>query len=319
MAVKEQVYEALAGAAGAFVSGGELAQALGVSRNAVWKAVCALESEGCEIDSVTGKGYRLVAGDRLTEATVRCHLQTAGLVLDVREEATSTNRLAKELAEQGACEGTVVIAAAQTAGRGRLGRCFCSPPNTGLYMSIILRPMLRAEEALSITTAAAVAVCRAIERVTPRVCRIKWVNDIFCDDKKVCGILTEASLDTETGGLSYAVLGIGINVRDPQGGFPAELQGIAASLYGAQGGDRALLAAAVLDAFFEEYAMLPDKRFVEEYRCRSLLNGRRITVKKPTGDHAATAIEIDTACRLRVRYDDGTEEALSSGDVSIRI
>jgi len=212
-----------------------------------------------------------------------------------------------------------MIAAAQTEGRGRLGRTFYSPDGTGLYMSILLRPTISANEALFITTAAAVAVCHAIERVSDRTARIKWVNDIFCDDKKVCGILTEAALDPETGGLSYAVLGIGVNVCDPQGGFPDELCRIAASVFGQREGDRCQLAAAIIDEFFAEYATLSEGRFIEEYRARSMLCGRQITVKAPSGDRQATAVEVDEQCHLLVRYNDGTEEMLSSGDVSIRI
>lgn len=319
MAVKDSVMAALLDANGAFVSGGEISRLLGVSRNAVWKAIKALEDEGCDVESVTGKGYRLIAGDRLSQDAICRHLNTAGLCINVHGEVTSTNRLAKEAAEQGAPEGTVIVAHAQTAGRGRLGRTFCSPPDTGLYMSIVLRPTLPAEKALSVTTAAAVAVARAIERVSPRQARIKWVNDVFCDDKKVCGILTEASLDTETGGLSYAVLGIGINVRDPKDGFPADLRDIAASVFGEGGGDRAALAAAVLDEFFSLYARLDEEAFVAEYRERSLMPGHQVIVRKPQGDRAATALEVDAQCRLRVRYDDGEEDTLSSGDVSIRL
>lgn len=257
--------------------------------------------------------------DRLSAEAVERLLRTTGLTLQVHDEVTSTNRLAKEAAEQGAPEGTVILAVSQTQGRGRLGRRFCSPPDTGLYMSIVLRPTLAAEKALLITTAAAVAVARAIECVSPRQARIKWVNDIYCGDKKVCGILTEAAPDLTTGGLAYAVLGIGINVRDPAGGFPSEIADIAASVFGESGGDRAALAAAVLDAFFEEYGVLEKGHFIDEYRRRSLLPARRVTVCKPQGDRAATAIEVDEQCRLRVRYDDGEEEALSSGDVSIRV
>ncbi len=255
----------------------------------------------------------------LTKETVLPYLHTKGLSLTVKESVSSTNRLLKELAQQGAPEGSVMIASSQTEGRGRLGRTFFSPEGTGLYMSVLLRPCISPGEALSITTAAAVAVCRAIERVSSRVARIKWVNDIFCDDKKVCGILTEAAIEPETGGLSYAVLGIGVNAFDPAGGFPEELRDIAASVFGVEKGNIAPLAAAILDEFFAEYAVLAEGRFIGEYRSRSLLCGRRVVVKAPTGDREATAVEVDEQCRLRVRYDDGREELLSSGEVSIRL
>lgn len=319
MRVKDSVLEALLAADGAFVSGGELAATLGVSRNAVWKAVRSLQAEGYDVQSVTGKGHRLNSCDVLHAHGVERYLQTDGLAVQVHGTVTSTNTLAKEAAEQGAPEGTVILAAAQTAGRGRLGRTFCSPPDTGLYMSVVLRPTLAAEQALHITTAAAVAVCRAIERVSDRVPSIKWVNDVFCDGKKVCGILTQAAFEPETGGLSYAVLGIGINVRVPKGGFPEEIADIAGAVFKEGEGDRCRLAAAVLDAFFEEYRRLEDGAYIAEYRARSLLDGKAVTVHAPTGDRAATALYVDEACRLCVRYDDGEEDTLSFGDVSIRL
>ena len=132
----------------------------------------------------------------------------------------STNTLVKHLAEQGGREGMVVIAQHQTAGKGRLGRSFYSPKGTGLYLSILLRPKFSAQEALSITTAAAVAVAEAVDQVTGKEggeAKIKWVNDVYYRYRKVCGILTEASIDFETGGLHYAVLGIGVNLTPPPG------------------------------------------------------------------------------------------------------
>lgn len=319
MRVKESVLAALLSAQGAFVSGGDLAAKLGVSRNAVWKAVRSLQADGYEVQSVTGRGHSLKAGDVLTAQGIKRYLMTEGLSVQVHGTVTSTNALAKEAAEQGASEGTVILAAAQTAGRGRLGRTFCSPPDTGLYMSVVLRPTLAAEKALSITTAAAVAVCHAIETLSDRTACIKWVNDVYCDGKKVCGILTQAAFEPETGRLSYAVLGIGINVRAPKEGFPDEIRNIAGAVFENGKGDRCQLAAAVLDAFFEEYRRLEDGAYIDEYRTRSLLDGKAVTVHAPTGDCAATALFVDEDCRLRVRYDDGGEEALSFGDVSIRL
>lgn len=319
MRVKDCVLEALLAANGAFVSGGELAAKLGVSRNAVWKAVRSLQADGYEVQSVTGKGHCLKASDVLTAQGVERHLTADGLTVQVYGTVSSTNTLAKDAAEEGAPEGTVIVAAEQTAGRGRLGRTFCSPPDTGLYMSVVLRPSLAAEKALNITTAAAVAVCRAIEQLSDRTACIKWVNDVFMDGKKVCGILTQAAFEPETGGLSYAVLGIGINVRAPKGGFPDEIRDIAGAVFEDGEGDRCALAAAVLDAFFAEYRRLQDGAYIEEYRARSLLDGHAVTVHAPTGDRAATALCVDEDCRLRVRYDDGGEEALSFGDVSIRL
>ena len=253
----------------------------------------------------------------LSKDAIISRLRTKGITLEVQGEVDSTNRLAKERAQDGAPQGVCILADTQTAGRGRHGRTFCSPAGTGLYMSLVLRPVLPAEKALSVTTAAAVAVCRAIERVSARKAQIKWVNDVYCDGKKVCGILTEGAFDN--GVMTYAVLGIGINVSDPEGGFPADIAEIAASVYGKAGGDRHVLAAAVLDAFFEEYDRLAEERFVEEYRARSCLIGKSVVVNAPSGDREAVALGVDEECRLLVRYEDGREEALSSGDVSVHM
>ncbi len=256
--------------------------------------------------------------DDLTAARLAALTKTTGWRFEVHDEVTSTNALAKAAAESGAPEGTVIFAASQTAGRGRLGRTFCSPPDTGLYMSVVLRPHVKAEQALRITTAAAVAAARAIEQVSGKTAAIKWVNDIYCDDKKVCGILTEAVPDPQTGGLCYAVLGIGINVREPVGGFPLEISGIAGAVFDADDGDRAVVAAAVLDAFAPLYARLEDGAHIAEYRARQWLCGKAVTVHTPTDSRAATALCVDEQCRLVVRYDSGEETALSTGDVSVR-
>lgn len=253
----------------------------------------------------------------ISAKAIQAKLHTSGLTFDVYDCVDSTNRIAKERGDNGASEGLVVLADSQTAGRGRLGRSFCSPSGTGLYMSVLLRPQLPAEKALSITTAAAVAVCRAIERVSDRKAQIKWVNDVYCDSKKVCGILTEAAFDG--GNMAYAVLGIGINVNAPKNGFPADIADIATSVYGEEEGDRQALCAAILDAFFEEYAHIEEERYVAEYRARSCLVDKAITVKTPLGDRDAVAIGVDEQCRLQVRYADGKEEMLSFGDVSIKL
>ncbi|MBQ9413840.1 MAG: biotin--[Clostridia bacterium] len=318
--VKERTRDALLAAKGRFLSGGELARQIGVSRSAVWKAVKALSADGYEIRSVTGRGYCLTAGDVLSPEGIARLLQTAGWMIETYDTVDSTNRVVKDLAERGAPEGAVVVAKQQTAGRGRRGRSFVSPPDTGLYMSLLLRPDAAAEDALFITTAAAVAVCRAIERVSGEAAQIKWVNDVFCRGKKVCGILTEASLSAESGRLDYAVLGIGVNLHEPPGGFPPAVAAVAGSVLPAgESGDRCVLAAAILDEFSPLYAALSERTFLEEYRARSLLRGRAVTVCLPSGDRAATAIGVDERCRLLVRFDGGEEQTLSSGDVSIKL
>lgn len=320
MTTKETVLQCLTQADGAAVSGAQMAEQAGVSRAAVWKAICALRDDGYAIDAVTRGGYTLRAdGGRLTAAAVTARLRTPGLAVTALENTDSTNTCVRRLAEDGAPEGTVVVAAAQTAGRGRSGKSFLSPAGTGLYMSVLLRPQLAMGDALLITTAAAVAVAHAVERVAAVTAQIKWVNDVYVEGKKVCGILTEGALDLENGGLRYAILGIGINICPPAGGFPPELASVAGALTAA-GGEalRAPLAAAVLDEFFALYPHLTEKPFYDDYVSRSLLTGRQIEVLRGGMHLPATALGIDRDLHLRVRYADGSEENLAAGEVSTR-
>lgn len=231
----------------------------------------------------------------------------------------STNETAKELATQGASEGTVVIAEHQTAGRGRMNRSFFSPKGTGIYMSLILRPNLLAKQSLWMTTAAATAVAEAIEAVTGKPTQIKWVNDVFCDGKKVCGILTEGAWNIENGQFAYAILGIGINVTEPENGFPDALQSIAGAVStNTDPSFRLRLLANVLERFWTDYTHLQDRKFLPRYQAKSLLQGKSVTVLRGEQSRRAVAGEIDDDFRLFVRYANGETEWLSSGEVSIR-
>lgn len=307
---------------GEYISGEELAKRLHVSRNAVWKAIGALRSDGYPIDARTNCGYALSDGcDILSAQSVERFLHTPGLNVQVRGEVSSTNTLVRQAAEAGEPEGLLLFASSQTEGRGRRGRSFYSPDGGNLYMSALLRPPLAAKDAALVTTLAAVAVAEAVEEIGGRECGIKWVNDVYCGGKKICGILTEASLDCEAGTLAYAVVGIGINVRPPKNGFPEPLRAIAGAVFEqdlpeAEAASR--LAAAVWDRFFAMYRRLPDTGFLSEYRRRSFLLGKPIDVLRPDRNIPAVALAIDAHAGLVVRYADGREETLSSGEVSVR-
>ena len=319
MSVKSKILKILTEAEGDFVSGQSLGKQLFCSRNAVWKAIEALRQEGYRIEAVTNKGYALVGGDVFSVEGISRYL-TAPFTVDVRESVTSTNDVLKAAAERGANEGYVIAAVEQTGGKGRMGRSFFSP-ESGLYFSILLRPKISAQDSLMITTAAAVSVVSAIGNVCGKSCGIKWVNDVFLNGLKICGILTEASVDFETGGLQYAVLGIGINVANPAENFPSELQGIAGAIYDRIPQDEDIknrLCAEVLNCFYEYYQDLPARTFMEEYKAHSILVGRKINVIRGERTVGAVAMGIDDYARLLVRYEDGTEEAISAGEVSIR-
>lgn len=327
MSVKEQLLillEENRTQANNWLSGEQLAGQMQVSRAAVWKAVQALREEGVEILSAAHQGYRLSqAGDHLSKAGICAAFEKElnALQINVLPTVDSTNTCVRALAVQGCPEGTVLVAGSQTAGRGRLGRSFYSPGDTGLYMSVLVRPTLEASRAVLLTTAAAVAVCEALEAVTGRQAQIKWVNDVFLDGKKVCGILTEAAFGTESGTLEYAIAGIGINVYPPQGGFPEALQDIAGSVYPAAqpGGVRNRLAAAVLARFWHYYRSLEKREFLPEYRRRSLVLGREIVIQQHGTERRATALAIDEDCHLLVQHPDGSEELLSTGEISVRL
>ena len=224
MNTKDKVLEILETHKGEHISGSKIAKALNISRNSVWKAIKQLQDEGHYISATTNKGYCLNWDNNLlSNQSISKYLNSDFFDIEVYKVVDSTNSKLKSKAESGAPEGTVIISEEQTKGKGRRGRTFYSPKNTGIYMSLLLRPKFSAYESLSITTCAAVAVSRAIEINSNKNAQIKWVNDIFIDDKKVSGILTEASIDLESGGLKYAILGIGINAFSPKEGFPNEL------------------------------------------------------------------------------------------------
>lgn len=323
MGTKEKLLALLESRKGEFVSGEEIARELAVSRTAVWKAVNALRNRGYEIDAAQNRGYCLDAHtDILSIQGIRQLLGSDGseFNLELIPCTASTNALLRDRAAAGAPEGSVILANQQTQGRGRLGREFYSPPDTGIYLSLLLRPRgMEPSKAVKLTTMAAVAACDAIEKVSGKEASIKWVNDIYLNEKKVCGILTEASYSLESGSLDYVILGIGFNVYPPAGGFPSELASIADSILKIQtdqGKNR--LTASFLRRFLEIYRGTAERDYAAVYRAKSMVIGRPIRVISPAGTRNAYALDVDRDCRLIVRWEDGTVESLSSAEVSIR-
>ena len=321
---------------GEYLSGEEAAQSLHVSRNAVWKAIEELREDGCPLDAASRKGYRLTAAvPYLSAVAINAHLGRFHPIT-VLTETDSTNKQLMRMADEGAEEGTIVIAESQTEGRGRLGRQFISPPGTGIYMSFLLRPKSSAAQAVRITTAAAVAVADAIETCTGEKTAIKWVNDIFIRGKKVCGILTEGAVDVESGGMRYAVLGIGINVCPPMEGFPPELAEIAGCVTHRYIPElRNKLAAVVIGNFFREYnrwnyrdpaqsERIHDDPCYLSYRRRMFLLGKLVKIL-PIGAADArveygVCVDLDRDYRLIVEVEENGKKVrrtLSSGEVSV--
>lgn len=256
----------------------------------------------------------------ITEDGIKKHLENSLKVL-VYDELVSTNTTAKELFEGGADGELLILARRQSGGRGRLGRSFFSPDG-GLYMSLLLRPDIDMSEAVRITTAASVAVCRALEANSNICCSIKWVNDVYANGKKICGILTESRIG-DGGKVGMAVLGIGVNLLPPEEGYPDNIKGRAGAVFG-RGDvfDADRICADIINRFLRLYrAGLNPADFIDEYRSRSLLIGKNIDVMRIHNGEAVPAVAVGIAedFGLSVRYGDGSCEVLTAGDVSIRI
>ena len=318
-ATKQALLAALSAAQGECISGQQLARQLGVSRAAVHKAAAALAAQGYALEAAPRRGYRLAGGDPFCAEAVG-EYDAPIFLYDTLE---SSNHTAKTLALEGAPHGTMVLAGQQTAGRGRLGRRFESPAGKGVYLSLVLRPSLPMTEAQAVTVSAAVAVCRAVKKLCGLELGIKWVNDLYYNGKKVCGILTEAALDLESGMLDYAVLGLGFNVAAPADGWPEDLRDVAGALYDSSPapGARAALAAAFLNAFWPLYRAGPRSGYLDEYRRRQALTGQRVLVTPRRGTPRAAQVQgIDDECKLVVRFDgESRPAALNSGEVSVRL
>ena len=323
MTVQDHLRTLLESNKSVFLSGEEIARRLGVSRNAVWKAIKALQADGYPIQAVPNRGYCLAASsDVLSESGVRQYLTGEAQALDLRvfDAVDSTNLVLRSLANAGAAEGTVVIAAEQTGGRGRKGRSFYSPQGTGVYVSLLLKPKIAPDDATLITTTAAVAVCHAVETLSGETATIKWVNDVFLRGKKVCGILTEGSFDMESGQFDYAILGAGINVYEPSGGFPKEIREIAGSVLRSPAPDaKNRVIAEYLNRFLPLYRKLGSAETNADYRRRSFVLGKMVNVLSGERVTPARALDVDDHCRLVVEYEDGHREALSSGEISVKL
>ncbi|MCI9403036.1 MAG: biotin--[acetyl-CoA-carboxylase] ligase [Oscillospiraceae bacterium] len=306
------------------LSGQAMSRELGVSRAAVWKGVEALRRDGYVIASHPAKGYLLTASpDLLSPAELSRPGRAVGGEVVYLEVTDSTNNECKRRAADGASSGLVVIAGEQTGGRGRRGRSYQSLPGKGLYLSVLLRPEGSASpEVLSHFTAwVSVAVCRALEGLTGLPCGIKWTNDILLGNRKLCGILCELGL-TDDRRPDYMVVGIGVNVSQTEADFGPELSAIATSLgqHMATPPTRAEAARALLGELDRLWGDFPGRQgeYLGEYRTRCLTLGKQVRLIQPDRERLATALAVNEDFSLRVRLENGTEENVSSGEVSVR-
>ncbi len=239
--------------------------------------------------------------------------------IQVLQKVTSTNTLVKEVAVEND-EGLVIVAGEQTAGRGRMGRFFFSPGDSGVYMSLLLKPQIKPEDAVQITTAAAVSVCKALENLGVTNSEIKWVNDIYLCNKKVCGILTESSFNSLSGMLDFAVLGVGINIYETEEGFPDEIKEIAGAVFSRRKDDlRNKFIAEFINEFYAFYNVLSSKKHLKEYREKSFVLGKEITIVQGENIRNGKAIDIDENCNLVAELSNGKMERLCSGEISVRV
>lgn len=343
MATKETVFQMLSEKKGAVISGEVLARECGVSRAAVWKAINALREDGCKIDGATNGGYimsddsDIFSQEFLQAEFSKCFPHYSHSHIECFKEIDSTSSYAKRLLSEcgnlrdssGALtesgkkyHHSIFVAEHQTAGRGRLGRTFVSPAKTGIYLSVIYAPEAGIEDPAKLTAFSAVAVCRVLKRLYNVEPKIKWINDVFVNGKKVVGILTEGSMNFETSKIESAVVGIGINISDNPELNSAELKKTAGTVSGKDGEKipRYVLAAqtagTVFDIFEED-----EKSVVEEYKSYSFLTGRTVEVHPVVSEekqfYKAKVIGIDDSLRLVVECSDGTQKILNSGEVSL--
>lgn len=324
MSVREEVKKLLEANRDKSLSGQEIAEQIGVTRAAVWKAVNILKQEGYRIEAVNNRGYRLLEeSDILSPEGIKLELDEKyrNYKIDVYKTIDSTNQEVKRQALEGAGQGLVVLAEQQTMGKGRRGRSFYSPAGTGIYMSVLFRPSPeQSKDVVLVTTAASVAICRAIRKVLNEEPQIKWVNDVYFRGKKVCGILTEAVSDFESGQIDTVVVGIGINYHVPEDGFPEEIRGIAGSVCTDENMiPRNSLVAAVLNELFAIYEKLSEREYMEDYRRWSNVIGKDVRFTSGDGWMDAKALDIDDNGGLLVQLDNGEKKTLRTGEITLRV
>lgn len=308
---------------GDYVSGQQLCEHFGVSRTAVWKVIRQLKEEGYEIEAVKNRGYHIrEVPDVMTAEEVKSRLHTKWMAQNCLylDTVDSTNNYAKRIAEEGAADGTLVLADEQTGGKGRRGRSWETPKGTNIAMTLLLRPKIRPEHASRLTLLTAMAVAQGIRKVTGLDAGIKWPNDVVVHGKKVCGILTEMS--TEVDYINYVVIGTGINVN--QKNFPEELRHIAGSLSVELGQkiSRAELTANIMEALeriYETFLETEDlSKLYEEYNRICVNRGHLIRVLEPGNEYNGTTDGINENGELVVRKENGETVCVYAGEVSVR-
>lgn len=319
--MKEEILRMLK-ESGDYVSGQELSGRLNVSRSAVWKHIKALREEGCEIDSVTNRGYLLKSiPERWDEQHIKENLKTLrlGCGLLLLPEVDSTNEELKRRARAGAAHGLVCVAEKQGAGKGRLGRAWSSPAGTGMWMSVLLRPDISPFEVSGITLAAGLAVCRAVQKITGCRAKIKWPNDVVIGGKKICGILTEMSAESDR--VDFVVVGIGVNVNMDT--LPEEIAHKATSLKieGGRPFSRTVLLCEVLrqlEIYTDEFLLSTCGSITDEYKENCVTIGREVSAVRGGVQVMGEAVDVTLSGALVIRQKNGKLTEINSGEVVVQ-
>ncbi len=319
MTTKNKLLEILNKNKEVFVSGQEIAEQLNISRTAVWKAIKTLKDDGYKIESVRNNGYKLSSANNiLSDIEIKNNLLSKYKNFDIKifKVTDSTNKQAKKLiAENLFDNGTTLIADEQTDGKGRFGRSFFSPKSTGIYLSTIIKMPLKLQDISLVTIISALAVCRAVKKLTKAKPQIKWINDIYINGKKVCGILTEAVSSFETKTADAVVAGIGVNLKTNF--FPEELREKAGCVSN-ENISRNVFAAEILNNLFSLAENIYDKQIIEEYKNLSLVLNKEIKFLSDDTVITAKAADINDKGNLIVKLSDGKTAVLESGEISIR-
>lgn len=319
--MKQKILDILEQNRGKSISGSQIAKILNCSRTAIWKHINQLKHEGFDIQSTTNKGYCLnIFDDAFSESAIKKYLPSdfSGdiLIYDVLE---STNTTAKSIAEN-AKENTIIIAKQQIKGRGRYGRTFYSPSQSGIYLSLILKPNTEIKDASLITCMVAVSVVRALNKLYNIDAKIKWVNDIYINNKKVCGILTEANINIETSFFDYIIVGIGINIKPPLEGYEQSIKDIATSV--CENTDipvlKNQLIGEIVSDILNNLKSFKSCDFMKEYKQHSFIIGKKVDLVSQNKTETVTILDINNSGHLVFLNQDNQVKEAFSGEISIR-
>ena len=320
--LKNEILQILEQKISTIVTGGQLANQLNVSRNAIWKSIHVLQKEGVQIISIPNVGYKLLdTNDTLSKYRINSNLKTSfiGKELKILPTIPSTNQYLKEINHENIENGYVIIANEQTKGRGRKSREFISIRDEGIYLSLLLKINGQHCDIRLLTICSAIAVTNAIKNICKINTTIKWVNDIYYKNKKICGILTEAILSGELQELDSVIIGIGINT----GNIPLEIKDFATSIKKETGksGIRNELIAELLNQFEKIYLDYINnnniKNIIQDYEKKLFIKNQQVTIINPNSEYLATVIGIDETGALIVKNNKGVIQHISTGEIKL--